>query len=83
MSSSADELDMYIDKDSKLISELSLPVLYGLAKSSFDHAHGLPTTVLRHLLITRDNRIFEFHKGYLNEGSYLIREFTEKVDIGV
>lgn len=80
VSSCSDELDMLINKDSKLISELGLPVLYGLAKSSFEHAKGMPTSVLRHLLVTRDNRVFEFHKGYLQDDSFLIREFSEKID---
>jgi len=33
------------------------------------------------LLVTKDNKILEFHRGYLNEDTFLIREFTEQIDL--
>lgn len=60
------------EENGLLIVEDLTPVLYSLAKSSYEQADLLDSPTMHHLLITKDNVIYEFHKGYLMENAYLI-----------
>lgn len=67
------ELNLAVESDEALlIQSTQTPVLYELVSSLFSQADAWSNKVSTHLLITRDDKIYQLHKGYLGIDSYLI-----------
>jgi hypothetical protein len=60
------------DVESLMIEERQTPMLYELASSLYTQVEAWPYMSVNNLIITRDDRIYRLHKGYLMSGSYLI-----------
>jgi hypothetical protein len=71
------EFSIVLDDDQpKLLTETVTPELWRLAVSAFEQKEAFITT-REHYLVTRDNRVFKFHKGYVgleSEERYLISQ---------
>jgi len=67
------ELNVHLESDEALlIQSQQTPMLYELADSLFNQMDAWPYRTSRNLIITRDDKIYRLHKGYLGINSYLI-----------
>ena len=61
-----------VEATATMISESRSPILFDVVQSLFRQCEGMPIFPAHNLLITKDQKIFKLHKGYLSSNSYLI-----------
>jgi hypothetical protein len=70
----ASELAIELDDEYETvqIEETINPLLYKLASSTFEQLKAYPYHCSRHLLVTRDDHLYEIYKGVFANETYLI-----------
>ena len=66
------DLNLNVQKEPRLLTEGSMPLLFKTAKTVFGKKQYLDMKPAKYLVITRDNVIYEIHKGYLGHEAYMI-----------
>lgn len=68
-----EDLEIHLDDNETLmITEVTSPILFNVAKSLFEQRDTLGIRPHYDLLITQDNQVFKLYKGAMSEGCYLI-----------